>query len=62
MIVGLVVIMSVVLLVAKDLAIVHNTRFSTRLSRLLNIPILFMVAVFAVLLLLGVMEILQTGA
>ena len=47
---------------AKDLAIITNTRFSTRLSKLLNIPVVIMVAIFAALLLLGVMKILQTGA
>ena len=56
---GVIVVTTLVLLVAKELAMINGTEFSLQLSKYLNIPIIIMVAIFVLLLALGVMEILQ---
>ncbi|OGO23654.1 MAG: hypothetical protein A2144_01500 [Chloroflexi bacterium RBG_16_50_9] len=58
---GIIVITSLALLAAKEMAMISGTRFSRHLGKILNIPIFIMVAVFVVLLALGTMDILRTA-
>lgn len=58
MIFGAVVVISVILLAAKELAMINDTEFALRLSKSLNAPITIILALFVLLLTLAVMEIL----
>jgi len=60
LILGVVVVITLILLAAKELAMISNTEFAVRLSKSLNVPIIIMVLLFVLLIALGIMEILWT--
>jgi len=61
LIIGTVIVTSLILLAAKELTKINDTWYSVRLSKLLNVPIIIMVALFIVLVAIGIMGILRTA-
>lgn len=59
MIFGAVVVTLLILLATKELAMINDTKSSVHLSKSLNVPIIIMVALFVLLLALGMTEILR---
>ena len=57
---GVVIIAALILLATKEVSMISDTKLAARLNRSLNMPIIVMVALFVLLLALGIMEILHT--
>ena len=57
---GVVIVAALILLATKEVSMTSDTRLAARLNKSLNVPIIIMVALFVLLLALGIMEILQT--
>ena len=58
LILGSIVVTSLILLAAKELAMMSENESAARLSKLLNLPLIIMLIIFILLLSFGIVEIL----
>ena len=58
-ILAFVVVIPLILLAAREIAMVYGSGFAIRLSKALRIPIIIMVALFLVVIVFGINEILR---